>query len=127
VPIGKFERSSFLCAASDGHHSRVRDDGCLRRGDIFLDDVNEGMLVHTKSVLPHETMTRNATCQLGSKHTCSVGFRCPASTEFVDADHRKNVFRDASGKFCNCWVHEHVEGVLLPMMETALLHFSGSW
>jgi hypothetical protein len=110
---------SFACSSSDGHHSHPRDDGCLRRGDVFLDDVTEGMLVHTKSVLPHETMSRNATCRLGSKNTCSVGFRCPASTEFVDADHQKNVFRDESGKFCNCWVHEHVEGVLLPMMETA--------
>jgi hypothetical protein len=104
--------------------THARYAAAFLRGDVFLDDVNEAILVHTKSVLPHETTTRNASCQLGSKHACSVGFRCPPSTAFVDADHQKNMFHDESGKFCNCWVQEHVETILLPMLEAALLQYN---
>jgi hypothetical protein len=99
------------------HFSR---HGFHARKDVFLDDLTEGILIHTKSVLPHETMTRTTACQLGSKQVCSVGFICPATTPFVDADHQKNVFRDASGGYCNCWVQEHVDRVLIPLLERSL-------
>lgn len=85
-----------------------------------MDDLTEGLLIHTKSILPHETMTSTATCQLGSKHQCPIGYVCPETTLFVDEDHQKNVFRDASGHFCNCWVQEHVDQVLIPLLERNL-------
>jgi len=72
-------------------------------GDVFLDELKEGVLVHAKSVLPHETMTRNATCYTGSKRSCAVGHVCPESTAFDDSVHQKNLFRDADGNYCNCW------------------------
>jgi hypothetical protein len=89
-------------------------------GDAFLDELTQGVLVHTKSVLPHETMTRNATCQLESKHVCAVGYACPDSLPFDDKLHQKNVFRDENGSFCNCWVNTHVEDFLVPRLEAAL-------
>lgn len=97
-----------------------------RRGDEFLDDLTEGLLIHTKSILPHETMTSSATCQLGSKHQCPIGYVCPETTLFVDEDHQKNVFRDASGHFCNCWVQEHVDQVLIPLLERNLYRLRAS-
>jgi hypothetical protein len=89
-------------------------------GDAFLDELTPAVLVHTNSVLPHETMTRNATCQLGSKHVSAVGYTCPDSLPFDDKLHQKNVFRDENGSFCNCWVNPHVEGYLVPRLEAAL-------
>jgi hypothetical protein len=95
-------------------------------GDAFLDELTQGVLVHTKSVLPHETMTRSATCQLGSKHTCAVGYECPDSLPFDDKLHQKNVFHDDNGSFCNCWLNRHVEDYLLPRLEAALKSHSTS-
>ena len=89
-------------------------------GDAFLDELAEGVLVHTKSVLPYETMARNATCQLESKHPCAVGYVCPDSLPFDDKLHQKNVFHDDKGKYCNCWTNSHVEDYLVPKLEAAL-------
>jgi hypothetical protein len=72
-------------------------------GDIFLDELTEGTLIHAKSVLPHETMARQDSCQIASKQPCVIGRVCPNTTPFVDAIHQKNIFRDADGNFCNCW------------------------
>lgn len=89
-------------------------------GDAFVDDVTEGILMHTKSVLPYETATRNATCHLGSHHSCQMGVACPASTKFVDAKHQKNEFVDEQGRYCNCWINEELEHRLLPQLDQAL-------
>jgi hypothetical protein len=89
-------------------------------GDAFLDELTQGVLVHTKSVMPHETMTRNATCWLGSKHVCQVGYTCPDSLPFDDKLHQKNVFHAENGSFCNCWVNRHLEDYLVPRLEAAL-------
>ena len=71
--------------------------------DVFLDELTEGQLIHTKSVLAHETQSRSKNCKLEAKGTCMIGHACPESTDFVDALHTKNVFRDDKGEFCNCW------------------------
>lgn len=92
----------------------------LDRGATFLDELTEGVLVHAKSVLPHETMSRNATCRVGSKLSCQVGYACPDSTDFVDELHHKNVFTDESGNYCNCWVNHHLEDILIPKLDQAL-------
>jgi hypothetical protein len=89
-------------------------------GDVFLDDLTEGRLIHAKTVLPHETMTRNRTCYLHSKNPCIVGRVCPETTLFSDEDHTKNIFVDEHGKFCNCWINAHVEQHLVPRLEAAL-------
>jgi len=88
--------------------------------DRFLDELTEGVLIHTKSVLPHETSTRTATCHNASKHTCIMGHECPESTVFDDATHQKNLFHDENGRFCNCWVEPYVENYWIPKLEKAL-------
>jgi hypothetical protein len=87
---------------------------------VFLDELKEGVLVHTKSVLPHETLQRNAFCKLKSRISCPIGFVCPETTPFEDALHTKNMFQDAGGNYCNCWINEHLEHVLIPRLEDAL-------
>ena len=52
--------------------------------EIFLDELEQGSLIHARSVLPHETMYRKEMCQSNSKHKCPLGFICPNSTEWVD-------------------------------------------
>lgn len=92
--------------------------------DRFLNELTEGVLIHAKSVLPYETMTRTATCYHASKYTCIVGHACPNSTAFDDNIHQKNVFQDKNGEFCNCWVDAHVETFWIPLLEKALLAYS---
>jgi hypothetical protein len=88
--------------------------------ETFLDEMNEGILVHTRSVLPHESQYRNQGCQLGSKYGCSVGFVCPDSTPFVDEKHKQNAFYDADGNYCNCWANSKVENTYVPKLESML-------
>ena len=95
-------------------------------GDTFLDDVQEGCLVHTKSVLPYETIYRSSFCLNASKHACPVGLECPDSTAFVDEDHTKNIFHDESGNYCNCWINHHLEDNLIPRLEKELKSSSQS-
>jgi len=90
-------------------------------GDSFMDELEQGVLVHTKTVLPAETMLRETGCVNGERHsTCAVGHVCPASTPFDDANHQSSPFRDADGDFCNCWVNEFLEDHWLPMLEREL-------
>lgn len=109
--------------------------------DIFLDELTEGSLIHAvrnasllwfgrfcsptakKTVLPHEMMTRSAACVNASKQTCPVGLECPASTLFVDELHQRNVFRDETGGYCNCWPDLNVENIWLPRLEKELKKF----
>mmetsp|Transcript_22047 Transcript_22047/g.25118 ORF Transcript_22047/g.25118 Transcript_22047/m.25118 type:complete len:201 (-) Transcript_22047:147-749(-) len=86
----------------------------------FLDEINEGLLVHTRSVLPHESQYREQGCQTGSKYGCSLGYVCPDTTPFEDEKHKDNVFVDADGNYCNCWINHRVEDVYVPKLEFLL-------
>jgi hypothetical protein len=88
--------------------------------DVFLDELTEGTLIHAKSVLPHETMTRTPSCKNASKYSCAVGHVCPDSVEFDDGIHQKNLFHDENGKYCNCWINQHVEKYWVPKLVEAL-------
>ena len=88
--------------------------------EVFLDELTEGTLAHTKSVLPHESMYRSSVCKLESKLGCAIGYPCPAHVEFSDALHQKNVFHDDEGNYCNCWMNPHIEEVLAPKLKAAL-------
>jgi hypothetical protein len=88
--------------------------------EMFLDEVTQGTLIHTRSVLPLETKRRSTECYLNSKHNCILGYPCPDSVAFVDGLYQKNAFHDEGGKFCNCWVNGHLETVLIPLLESLL-------
>jgi hypothetical protein len=86
----------------------------------FIDDLAEGVLVHARSVLPHDTRRRSAECYANSKYTCMMGFVCDDDVEFVDELHQKNVFHNRDGGFCNCWKNRIVEDFLVPKLEGLL-------
>lgn len=88
--------------------------------EVFLDELNQGLLVHTRSVLPHESQYREQGCQIGSKYGCAVGYVCPDSTPFEDEKHQDNVFVDAEGKYCNCWKNGKVENEYIPRLDSLL-------
>lgn len=88
--------------------------------ELFLDEVLEGFLLHAKTVPPPETMLRSQRCQPGSRAPCTMGYVCPASTARNETLQRTNGLRDEAGKFCNCWVHPHVENHWIPRLEQAL-------
>ena len=88
--------------------------------EVYLDELNEGMLVHARSVLPHETRYLQQSCFTKSKYTCSVGYVCPDSTPFLDKTHKDNTFVDEKGNYCNCWPNHKIENVYVPQLRTAL-------
>jgi hypothetical protein len=88
--------------------------------DVFLNELTEGTLIHAKTVLPYETVSRTAVCINASKYTCPVGHECPSGVDFDDSIHKNNLFHDENGKYCNCWVDEHVETFWIPLLEKAL-------
>mmetsp|Transcript_8404 Transcript_8404/g.13006 ORF Transcript_8404/g.13006 Transcript_8404/m.13006 type:complete len:178 (+) Transcript_8404:1542-2075(+) len=87
------------------------------RKERFANEFEEGALIHTKSVLPSEVSKRNKECVSESAFVCLLGYPCPANVPFEDALHKKNIFKDNEGKFCNCWLNEKVEHVFLPQLE----------
>lgn len=88
--------------------------------EVFLNELTQGVLLHSKSVLPHETMYRSSICRVNSTLQCPVGFECPVHVQFSDELHTKNVFTNDEGKFCNCWTNPRVEQVFAPKLERAL-------
>lgn len=118
----------------------------LNAPEVFLDEINEGLLVHTRSVLPHESQYRKQGCQIGSKWGCALGkpgksfyffcsfliqsllsianicsgYVCPDSTPFVDEKHKDNAFVDDSGQYCNCWKNSKIEDLYAPNLELML-------
>jgi hypothetical protein len=88
--------------------------------EVFLDELKQGTLVHTKSILPHETMYRSSVCRLNTTLGCSLGFECPAHVEFSDELHKKNLFQDDDGKYCNCWANPRVEELFAPKLKLSL-------
>ena len=85
-----------------------------------LDELTEGVLIHAKTVLPRETLTRAKSCYPNSTKVCSVGYACHSTTPFDDKIHTKNVFKDLNGNFCNCWIDEYIENYWIPFLETSL-------
>lgn len=96
--------------------------------EVFVDELLEGTLIHSRSVQPKETMFRSQICQLNyKKMNCFLGYECPDSVAWIDdatkgARTKKNMnpHHDDRGNFCSCWVNEHVENVWVPMLEKAL-------
>lgn len=85
-----------------------------------LNELSEGVLIHTKTVLPQETITRTKFCTNSSRGVCMIGLVCPSSTPFDDASHTRNIFTDENGKYCNCWIDENIDNYWIPLLEEAL-------
>lgn len=88
--------------------------------EMFMNEMTQGVLVHARSVLPHQTRRRSAECSIRSGHNCELGFLCADDVEFVDELHNNNVFQNSDGSYCNCWRNKVIEEVLVPKLETLL-------
>jgi hypothetical protein len=85
--------------------------------DVFVDELAIGTLIHSRSVMAHETRRRSAECALGSKVACMLGYLCEDSVEFVDEKHKLNVFNNSDGSYCNCWENPVVAHNLAPRLK----------
>ena len=88
-----------------------------------MDELEQGTLIHARSVLPHETIYPEM-CRSDSKHKCPLGYVCPDTTEWIDDKMQhlsQNPFKDHLGNFCSCWVNDHIEKKIVPMLEKASL------
>lgn len=77
-------------------------------------------MVHARSVLPHETANRATACKLMSEETCMVGIVCPNSTPYDDKQVDKNLFTDEKGNYCNCWINDDIENLIVPKLKSAM-------
>jgi hypothetical protein len=94
------------------------------RGLTYLNELTQGALIHARSIMPYETMSRDKTCQRDSKDSCPIGVVCPASTPYDDKLLDRNRFADPNtGEYCNCWINDYVENELIPRLEQALKEF----
>jgi len=92
---------------------------CIYRGLSFLDELHEGTMLHSRSVLPNETREWSTSCVKESKHECKVGLVCSNSTHYDDRLVSKNMLVDENGEFCNCW-HNHLIDEWVPKLEAAM-------
>lgn len=88
--------------------------------EVFVNELTQGALVHTRTVFPHETRRRSAECMHGSNFPCTMGFLCEDTVEFVDKLHNDHVFRNSNGIYCNCWRNRVIDDVLVPNLEKLL-------
>jgi hypothetical protein len=88
--------------------------------ELFLNELNQGALVHARSALPHETRRRTAECFEGSKSNCILGFLCHDAVPFVDEKKTNNNFHNLDGSFCNCWRNPVIDDILAPKLEARL-------
>jgi hypothetical protein len=85
----------------------------------FIDEINEGILVHAKSIVPEEAVLRDARCKYKLHPGCNVGIPCPDDLAFDDKMHQDG-FLDKAGGFCNCWMNRKVDKVWIPLLEKSL-------
>ena len=85
----------------------------------FVDEINEGVMIHAKTMVPEEAVPRNARCKLGLHPGCNVAIPCPDDLPFDDKTHQGG-FQDRNGNYCNCWMNRKVSEVWLPKLESRL-------
>ena len=85
---------------------------------IFIDEFNEGVLIHAKTTAPDETPYRENSC-VYKKEGCPIGIPCPDDLIFDDVSH-KGGFQDKNGNYCNCWINRKAEEVYIPALEKAI-------
>lgn len=84
----------------------------------FIDEINEGVLIHAKTTASDETPFREKSCVF-KQEGCPVGIPCPDNLPFDDNKH-KDGFQDENGNYCNCWINRKVEDFYIPELEKAM-------
>lgn len=84
--------------------------------ELFLNELTQGSLIHSRSILPHETMRRSAECFNKSPWNCMLGYLCEDEILFSDEKHKDNTFQKSNGEYCNCWRNPVVDDTLVPLL-----------
>jgi len=85
----------------------------------FIDEINEGVLIHAKTITPNEGVGRNDRC-VYKKTMCGIGVECPAELPFSDEMHKDGFIYGDSNRYCNCWINQKAEDFWIPKLEKAL-------
>ena len=97
--------------------------------EVFLDEMDQAVLIHARGILPQATMFRSTICNLHYPKTrCPLGILCPDSVEWIDekkgaegtTNKQNNNPHEFNGKLCSCWLNKHVENVWIPKLEAEL-------
>lgn len=102
----------------DGHYRVGSGSTTNNLHERFVDEINEGVLIHAKTMVPNEAVKRKARC-LYKMTMCSVGIECPDDLPFSDSTHTDG-FLYNTDTYCNCWVNRKAEDVWIPKLKTAL-------
>ena len=93
----------------------------MSKTERFIDELNEGVLIHAKTTAPDETPFQEKSC-IFKKEGCPVGMPCPDNLLFDDNSH-KDGFQDEDGKYCNCWINRKVEDFYVSKLEKLMSEF----
>jgi hypothetical protein len=88
------------------------------KNERFVDEINEGVMIHAKSMAPNEGISRATSCAY-KKTMCNIGIECPDDLPFDDKTHRDG-FLHGNGTYCNCWINQKVETLWAPKLEVEL-------
>jgi len=92
------------------------------KNERFVDEINEGVMIHAKSMTPNDGVSRATRC-VYKKTMCNIGIECPDDLPFDDKTHRDG-FLYGNGTYCNCWINRKVETYWVPKLETELRKIS---
>lgn len=117
----------YSTVTADLARSKVKTGGryvrnpSVSKTERFIDELNEGVLIHAKTTAPDETPFQEKSC-IFKKEGCPVGMPCPDNLLFDDNSH-KDGFQDEDGKYCNCWINRKVEDFYVSKLEKLMSEF----
>jgi Domain of unknown function. len=88
------------------------------KNERFVDEINEGVMIHAKSMTPNDGISRATRC-VYKKTMCNIGIECPDDLPFDDKTHRDG-FLYGNETYCNCWINRKVETLWIPKLESEL-------
>ena len=82
----------------------------------FGDEVNEGLMLHSKAIARQDTRAWVRNCQEGNKpfDQCRIGFPWPEGAE------ESGITSDAEGWKYNCYVNEKIDNYWAPKLQSKL-------
>lgn len=99
---------------NEAWHNHFRES---RKNDKFVDEINQAVMLHTKTVVPEYTTEWRTRCKVGwKKHgqNCRVGFPWPQNNE------RNTEKATTDGYGYNCFTNEKLTDFWLPKLRDAI-------
>jgi len=99
-------------ATEQGKHYNIRfkDDPT----EHFTDEVNDAVMLHTKSLVSTDTLNYESACKLNNTDKCWLGFPFPNNVK------NEGILSDADGYEYNCYQIEKVNNYWGPLLRSTM-------